>query len=117
MLMGDDGECEHIRDALDTGRDFELGAVHARAAAAALVGGSRDERVRVAASAGARAEGSSTAVHSMASTLLTFLEALPEPVIPFAFYQRCLDANQTAVLAKQVCVWWCAGVRTCGHWR
>ena len=38
----------------------------------------------------------------MVSTLLTFLEALPEPVIPFAFYQRCLDANQTAVLAKQV---------------
>jgi hypothetical protein len=48
------------------------------------------------------AEGSTTAVHSMVSTLLAFMEALPEPVIPFAFYQKCMDNNQTPALARQV---------------
>ena len=42
-----------------------------------------------------------TAVHSMAEALIRFLEALPEPVIPVALYQKCIEAtNYTA--AKQV---------------
>jgi hypothetical protein len=60
----------------------------------------------------------------MVSTLLAFMEALPEPVIPFAFYQKCMDNNQTPALARQVrrvcaavrlyvcmSVWLCACVR------
>lgn len=31
-------------------------------------------------------------IHSMAETLLRFLESLPEPVIPFALQPRCLEA-------------------------
>jgi len=38
----------------------------------------------------------------MVETLIQFLEALPEPVVPFAFYQRALDASQTYALARQV---------------
>lgn len=29
--------------------------------------------------------------HSVAEALLLFLDALPEPVVPFSFYQQCLD--------------------------
>lgn len=41
-------------------------------------------------------------VHSMAEALLLFLDALPEPVVPYACYQRCLDCSNNFVLAKQV---------------
>ncbi|CAN7983985.1 unnamed protein product, partial [Ixodes pacificus] len=40
-------------------------------------------------------------VHSMAEALLLFLDALPEPVVPYACYQRCLDCSNNFVLAKQ----------------
>jgi len=100
---GDARECEHIRDALDTGAPFELGT--------ALPSRRRRTRARAVADQGLGVprlavlpppDGSTTAVHSMVETLIQFLEALPEPVVPFAFYQRALDASQTHALARQV---------------
>eukprot|EP01137_Pigoraptor_chileana_P032379 Opistho-2@21651 len=41
-------------------------------------------------------------VHSVAETLIRLLEALPEPVIPFSHYQRCLDCCNSYVLCKQL---------------
>ncbi|RUS26158.1 LOW QUALITY PROTEIN: Endonuclease/exonuclease/phosphatase [Jimgerdemannia flammicorona] len=45
-------------------------------------------------------------VHSMAEVLVRFLEALPDPVIPFQFYQQCLDMEKSrdAVHQVRVCV-------------
>uniref|UniRef100_A0A3B3X8J0 phosphoinositide 5-phosphatase n=1 Tax=Poecilia mexicana TaxID=48701 RepID=A0A3B3X8J0_9TELE len=34
--------------------------------------------------------------HSVAEALLLFLDALPEPVIPFSFYQQCLECSSSA---------------------
>lgn len=42
-------------------------------------------------------------VYSIAEALLIFLEALPEPVIPYAFYQRALECCNNYMLCKQVC--------------
>lgn len=39
---------------------------------------------------------------SVCETLLRFLEALPEPVVPFSMYQRCLDSYQSYQLARAV---------------
>lgn len=41
-------------------------------------------------------------VYSIAEALLIFLEALPEPVIPYAFYQRALECCNNYMLCKQV---------------
>ncbi|XP_074662996.1 type II inositol 1,4,5-trisphosphate 5-phosphatase-like [Tubulanus polymorphus] len=41
-------------------------------------------------------------VHTIAETLLILLDALPEPVIPSNFYQRCLDSCNDEELAKEV---------------
>ncbi|KAH8020603.1 hypothetical protein HPB51_002552 [Rhipicephalus microplus] len=41
-------------------------------------------------------------VHSMAEALLLFLDSLPEPVVPYACYQRCLDCSNNFILSKQV---------------
>lgn len=41
-------------------------------------------------------------VHSVAEALLVFLEALPEPVIPFSLYQTALDATPNFSLCKDV---------------
>ena len=46
-------------------------------------------------------QGSNTAIHSVCETLVRLLESLPEPVVPFNLYQRCLDSYQTYQLAKQ----------------
>ncbi|KAG5858030.1 hypothetical protein ANANG_G00025780 [Anguilla anguilla] len=44
--------------------------------------------------------------HSVAEALLLFLDALPEPVIPFPFYQQCLDccsnSSQSAKVISQL---------------
>ncbi|XP_075752722.1 inositol polyphosphate 5-phosphatase OCRL isoform X2 [Pelodiscus sinensis] len=40
--------------------------------------------------------------HSVAEALLIFLEALPEPVICYELYQRCLDCSQDSRLCRQV---------------
>ncbi|KAM9066992.1 inositol polyphosphate 5-phosphatase OCRL-like [Sarcophilus harrisii] len=40
--------------------------------------------------------------HSIAETLLIFLEALPEPVISYELYQRCLDYSHDHRLCQQV---------------
>uniref|UniRef100_A0A4X2LF39 Rho-GAP domain-containing protein n=1 Tax=Vombatus ursinus TaxID=29139 RepID=A0A4X2LF39_VOMUR len=40
--------------------------------------------------------------HSVAETLLIFLEALPEPVICYELYQRCLDYSHDFRLCQQV---------------
>ncbi|KAL7979443.1 hypothetical protein Chor_004601 [Crotalus horridus] len=40
--------------------------------------------------------------HSVAEALLIFLEALPEPVICYELYQRCLDCSQDSRLCRQL---------------
>lgn len=40
--------------------------------------------------------------HSVAEALLIFLEALPEPVICYELYQRCLDSAHDPRICKQV---------------
>ncbi|XP_006754715.1 PREDICTED: inositol polyphosphate 5-phosphatase OCRL-1 [Myotis davidii] len=40
--------------------------------------------------------------HSVAEALLIFLEALPEPVICYELYQRCLDSAQDPRVCRQV---------------
>jgi len=45
---------------------------------------------------------SHTSMFSVCETLLRFLEALPEPVVPFSMYQRCLDSYQSYQLARAV---------------
>lgn len=40
--------------------------------------------------------------HSVAEALLIFLEALPEPVICYELYQRCLDSSQDPRICRQV---------------
>uniref|UniRef100_A0A8C5X7J2 phosphoinositide 5-phosphatase n=1 Tax=Malurus cyaneus samueli TaxID=2593467 RepID=A0A8C5X7J2_9PASS len=40
--------------------------------------------------------------HSVAEALLIFLEALPEPVICYELYQRCLDVSHSSRLCQQV---------------
>ncbi|XP_053734979.1 inositol polyphosphate 5-phosphatase OCRL isoform X2 [Synchiropus splendidus] len=40
--------------------------------------------------------------HSVAEALLIFLEALPEPVICYELYQRCLDCSHDSRLCKQL---------------
>uniref|UniRef100_A0A8C4LQL2 phosphoinositide 5-phosphatase n=1 Tax=Equus asinus asinus TaxID=83772 RepID=A0A8C4LQL2_EQUAS len=40
--------------------------------------------------------------HSVAEALLIFLEALPEPVICYELYQRCLDSAQDPQICRQV---------------
>uniref|UniRef100_A0A3Q2XJN3 phosphoinositide 5-phosphatase n=1 Tax=Hippocampus comes TaxID=109280 RepID=A0A3Q2XJN3_HIPCM len=37
--------------------------------------------------------------HSVAEALLLFLDALPEPVVPFAFYRQCLECCSDAVVS------------------
>ena len=41
-------------------------------------------------------------VHSVAEALLLFVEALPEPVIPFALYEEALNATPNFSLCKEV---------------
>nr|CAB3264549.1 inositol polyphosphate 5-phosphatase OCRL-1 [Phallusia mammillata] len=40
--------------------------------------------------------------HSVAEALLLFLEALPEPVIPFQYYTPCLEVAENLDLAKEL---------------
>ncbi|XP_014327713.1 type II inositol 1,4,5-trisphosphate 5-phosphatase isoform X1 [Xiphophorus maculatus] len=40
--------------------------------------------------------------HSVAEALLLFLDALPEPVIPFPFYQQCLECSSSAGQCEKV---------------
>uniref|UniRef100_A0A3Q2XWG4 phosphoinositide 5-phosphatase n=1 Tax=Hippocampus comes TaxID=109280 RepID=A0A3Q2XWG4_HIPCM len=40
--------------------------------------------------------------HSVAEALLLFLDALPEPVVPFAFYRQCLECCSDAVQCEKV---------------
>ncbi|XP_067373820.1 inositol polyphosphate 5-phosphatase OCRL isoform X4 [Channa argus] len=40
--------------------------------------------------------------HSVAEALLIFLEALPEPVVCYELYQRCLDSAHDSRLCKQL---------------
>ncbi|KAM9377004.1 inositol polyphosphate 5-phosphatase OCRL isoform 2-T2 [Pholidichthys leucotaenia] len=40
--------------------------------------------------------------HSVAEALLIFLEALPEPVVCYECYQRCLDCSHDSRLCKQL---------------
>lgn len=42
--------------------------------------------------------------HSVAEVLLIFLEALPEPVVCYELYQRCLDCTHDSRPCKQVLV-------------
>uniref|UniRef100_A0A087Y7G6 phosphoinositide 5-phosphatase n=1 Tax=Poecilia formosa TaxID=48698 RepID=A0A087Y7G6_POEFO len=40
--------------------------------------------------------------HSVAEALLLFLDALPEPVIPFSFYQQCLECSSSAGQCEKI---------------
>ncbi|XP_044064042.1 type II inositol 1,4,5-trisphosphate 5-phosphatase isoform X1 [Siniperca chuatsi] len=40
--------------------------------------------------------------HSVAEALLLFLDALPEPVVPFSFYQQCLESCSNASQCEKV---------------
>lgn len=40
--------------------------------------------------------------HSVAEALLLFLDALPEPVVPFSFYQQCLESCTNASQCERV---------------
>lgn len=40
--------------------------------------------------------------HSVAEALLLFLDALPEPVVPYSFYQQCLECCSNANQCKKV---------------
>ncbi len=40
--------------------------------------------------------------HSVAEALLLFLDALPEPVVPFSFYQQCLESCSDASQCEKV---------------
>ena len=91
LNSGDIAEMELIRDCLDSGEPFALGIFSPLFFFLALM-----IKIKIH-----PAESSQTAVHSMAETLIRFLDALPEPVIPFASYQKCIDNYQTYPLAKQ----------------
>ncbi|XP_063954491.1 inositol polyphosphate 5-phosphatase OCRL-like isoform X2 [Lytechinus pictus] len=41
-------------------------------------------------------------IHSVAESLLVFLASLREPVIPYKFYQKCLDGANNFTLCKQI---------------
>ncbi|XP_065838324.1 inositol polyphosphate 5-phosphatase OCRL-like [Oscarella lobularis] len=41
-------------------------------------------------------------VHSVAEALLLFLEALPQPIIPYDYYQKCLECCNNFTLCKQL---------------
>ncbi|KAK2854754.1 hypothetical protein Q7C36_006623 [Tachysurus vachellii] len=40
--------------------------------------------------------------HSVAEALLLFLDALPEPVIPYSMYQQCLECSYSSSQCKQI---------------
>uniref|UniRef100_A0A3Q3JER7 phosphoinositide 5-phosphatase n=1 Tax=Monopterus albus TaxID=43700 RepID=A0A3Q3JER7_MONAL len=40
--------------------------------------------------------------HSVAEALLLFLDALPEPVVPYCFYQQCLESCSSASQCERV---------------
>ncbi|XP_015230889.1 PREDICTED: type II inositol 1,4,5-trisphosphate 5-phosphatase isoform X1 [Cyprinodon variegatus] len=40
--------------------------------------------------------------HSVAEALLLFLDALPEPVIPFSFYQQCLECCSSGAQCEKI---------------
>ncbi|XP_060778153.1 type II inositol 1,4,5-trisphosphate 5-phosphatase isoform X5 [Neoarius graeffei] len=40
--------------------------------------------------------------HSVAEALLMFLDALPEPVVPYSLYQQCLDCSYNGSQCKQI---------------
>ncbi|XP_061918345.1 type II inositol 1,4,5-trisphosphate 5-phosphatase [Entelurus aequoreus] len=40
--------------------------------------------------------------HSVAEALLLFLDALPEPVVPYAFYQQCLESCSNASQCEKI---------------
>jgi len=44
----------------------------------------------------------SFSIHSMAETLIRLLESLAEPVIPYKFYQQCLDHCNSFALCQQI---------------
>ncbi|KAH9491544.1 hypothetical protein Btru_030906 [Bulinus truncatus] len=44
----------------------------------------------------------SLSVHSVAEAFLLFLESLPQPVIPYLFYTKCLSTSNNLLLSKQI---------------
>jgi len=41
-------------------------------------------------------------IHSVAEALLTLIDSFAEPVIPYQFYTRCIEASANDTLCKQV---------------
>lgn len=44
----------------------------------------------------------SGSIHSVAEALLIFLESLAEPVIPYAFYEECIAASESAINCQSI---------------
>ena len=95
LCSGDATMLESIRECLDTGAPFK-----------------EPDELRSGSGAGSQAVTESSEdtdrfveyVHSMAESIVRFLDALPESVVPAdqQHYQRCLDAYQNPALAQQV---------------
>eukprot|EP00158_Paraphelidium_tribonemae_P005747 Partr_v1_DN27507_c0_g1_i1_m30757 putative Synaptojanin len=91
LTSGEQHYMREIRLALDSGADFRLPSSFRSQASTkdAKEGGGDAQEQEV------------TYIHSMAESLLAFLTALPDPVIPFGVhYQKCIDASSSFSLAK-----------------
>ncbi|KAI9596347.1 Endonuclease/exonuclease/phosphatase, partial [Syncephalis fuscata] len=107
MQAGNPYLIAYIRDCLDTGVEFEFNtlleeSVWPSGETLPLSGealSSSEVMMASVSSDNSNANGDITrlmpahSIHAMAETLLRFLEAMPEPVIPYDHYQRCLDAS------------------------
>lgn len=60
------------------------------------------EAIREALDVGEEIDPDTTDIHAVAECLIGFLQALPEPVIPFHLYQRCIDCSNSYILCRQV---------------
>ncbi|MCL4122564.1 UNVERIFIED_CONTAM: hypothetical protein GTU68_036214 [Idotea baltica] len=58
--------------------------------------------IRTALDAGVPGDGLPGHIHSVAEALLVFLDALPEPVVPYRLYERALEATPNFSLCKEV---------------
>lgn len=101
MIPGDVSLIRYIRDCLDTGSDFDDAILLSKEDSPdkqddreGYVGGSGNLKPTSSSLSVSHLETHGVSlplgVHSMAEALLRFLEALPEPVIPFALYGRCI---------------------------
>jgi phosphatidylinositol-bisphosphatase len=105
MQAGNPYLIAYIRDCLDTGVEFEFDTLIEEGVWPSAETLPLNDTIETADAMLASASTENTvedtiqlgpahSVHAMAEVLLRFLEAMPEPVIPFDHYQRCLEASQ-----------------------